>query len=351
MDSFINRIFKNKVLDEAKMMKFGFKSKGDNFIYISKILDGQFILTVTVKGVKKLETKLVDASSNDVYTLHLIDEAVGTFVGKVREEYERVLNKISEKCCNDTYFMSEQANRISSLIKQKYGDTPEFLWEKFPGFGVFRNPDSGKWYGLISRVDFSKLDKSKKGEVEILNIKLDEEEVIQLQKTNGFYPAYHMNKKSWITAVLDDTIFDAELMKLIEKSHVFSQGKRKLPNNKMEWLIPANPKYFDLDDAFRKNKIIIWKQSSNVTVGNIVYLYVGAPVSAVRYRCEVIEVNIPYDYEDENLKINKVMRIKLLEKYDKNFLPFKILNNYGVNAVRGPRNIPQILSDYINKKR
>ena len=48
-----------------------------------------------------------------------------------------------------------------------------------------------------------------------------------MQKENGFYPAYHMNKKSWITVVLDETLKDATIMELIEKSYNFSAGKKK----------------------------------------------------------------------------------------------------------------------------
>ncbi len=35
------------------------------------------------------------------------------------------------------------------------------------------------------------------------------------------------------------------------------------------------------------------------------------------YKCKVIEVNIPYEYKDKNVSMNKVMKIKLIEKMDK----------------------------------
>lgn len=225
MDSFIDKIFRNKTFDKAKMLEFGFKPCCSGFEYVTKILDGQFELNLFVKDLKSIETKLTDVLSNDLYTLHLIEDAAGTFVGEVRKAYEYVLNNIAFKCCNDTYFMSEQANRLSYLIKGKYDNTPEFLWEKFPGFGVFRNSKSEKWYGLISQVDFSKLDKNKKGKIEILNIKLDKDKVIEYQNFDGFYPAYHMNKKSWITVVLDSKIPDSKLMELIDESYLLSCKK------------------------------------------------------------------------------------------------------------------------------
>lgn len=222
MNSIVNRIFKNKVFNKQKMLKFGFKCINKNYVYVRPIMDKQFELTITVSKSGNIETKLVDCVSNELYTLHIMDEVVGTFVGEVRKAYEEILQLISRECCEVTFFIFPQANRIASLIKDKYNDTPEFLWDKLPGYGVFRNPKSKKWYAIIVPLDKSKLDKNSKGKVEILNIKLAPNEVIQLQEKNGFYPAYHMNKKSWITILLDDIISDKNIMMLIEKSYNFS---------------------------------------------------------------------------------------------------------------------------------
>ena len=232
MDCISDKIFKNKKFDRTKLLKFGFvqrkSAEKHTFYYTEKILDNQFDLIVCVNGEKKVDTKLLDSSSNDEYTLHLMEDAQGTFVGDVRKAYECALNIIAENCCNNTFFIFPQSNRITDLIKEKYGDLPEFLWDKFPGHGVFRNPKSQKWYAVILRVDKSKLDKSSKGEVEILNIKLDNSEIEDLLKVKGFYPAYHMNKKSWISILLDGTVNENKIMNLLEKSHVFSEDKRKM---------------------------------------------------------------------------------------------------------------------------
>ncbi len=232
MDNIAKRIFKTKIFDKEKLEKFGFKKCGKTYTYKQKLLDNQFELTITISTDKQIETKMTDLSSNDIYTLHLIEDADGTFVGKVRETYETFLENLAGKCCVDTPFIFPQSNRLSNLIKEKYNTTPEFLWEKFPGFGVFRNQKSGKWFGLISNIDKSKLDKKHSGEIEILNIKLDKDEILELVKKSGFYPAYHMNKKSWITIILDDTIPDKNIINLIDKSYKFSEPKQNIKNKK-----------------------------------------------------------------------------------------------------------------------
>ena len=53
--------------------------------------------------------------------------------------------------------------------------------------------------------------------VEILNVKLDKDKIQNLLKIKGFYSAYHMNKKSWITMILDETLDDNTIMELIDE--------------------------------------------------------------------------------------------------------------------------------------
>ena len=112
-----------------------------------------------------------------------------------------------------------------------------------------------------------------------------------------------------------------------------------------EWVIPANPKFFDIVHAFDHAEEIDWKQGSGIIVGDTVYMYVGSPISAIMYKCVVTETNIPFDYADENLTIKALMKIKLLKRYDPDQYTFTILKEeYGINAIRGPRGIPESLS-------
>lgn len=114
-----------------------------------------------------------------------------------------------------------------------------------------------------------------------------------------------------------------------------------------KWIVPANPKYFDVGKAFRENSTIIWKQTSNIKVNDLVYLYVTSPISAIRYKCLAVEVNIPQNYQDANIKMNKAMRIHLIRKYDKTQFALPVLKQYGVTTVRGPRHMPKQLTHYM----
>ena len=80
-------------------------------------------------------------------------------------------------------------------------------------------------------------------------------------------------------------------------------------------------------------------------------MYVAAPVLAIMYKCKVTETDIPYRYQDENLTIKALMKIKLLKRYDPEAFTFDILKEeYGIFAVRGPRGIPHSLSGALKAK-
>ena len=74
----------------------------------------------------------------------------------------------------------------------------------------------------------------------------------------------------------------------------------------------------------------------------------AAPISAILYKCEVLETDIPYEYKDKNVAMKKVMKIKLLKRYKQDKFTFEKLNKYGIKWVRGPRGLTDILSKDLN---
>ena len=70
-----------------------------------------------------------------------------------------------------------------------------------------------------------------------------------------------------------------------------------------------------------------------------------APVSAILYKCKVLETDIPYEYQDRNLVLKALMKISLMKRYDPEAFTFDVLKeDYGIYAVRGPRGVPYSLS-------
>lgn len=332
-----NDIFKKYTADFEKLKEYGFVKKKDVFLFQKNFRNDEFRAEITVLKSGEVSGKVYETENNDEFLPLKIETRQGAFIGEIREEYKKILTEIRDNCFSQNYFISNQANRITNMIIKKYGDYPDFMWEKFPQYGVFKNNKSLKWYGLISNIEFSKLGGNNCSLIEIMNLKLNKDKIQKLLEQKGYYPAWHMNKKTWITITLDETLNDNEIMDLIEESYSYTIEPNK------NWIIPANPKYFDLEAAFEKENEILWKQSSKIKKGDFAYIYVANPVSAILYKCEITKTDMPYNYKDKNIKIDKVIKIKLLKKYNKDFMTFEKLNKYGIKAIRGQRTCPENL--------
>ena len=57
-------------------------------------------------------------------------------------------------------------------------------------------------------------------------MKLSPDKVSELLMQKSFYKAYHMNNKSWITIILDDTIMDKVIEELIDESYSIIAGEK-----------------------------------------------------------------------------------------------------------------------------
>jgi predicted DNA-binding protein (MmcQ/YjbR family) len=237
--------------------------------------------------------------------------------------------------------------KLFAFAKKRYGTAPEYPWMRFPDYAVLRHTDHPKWFGLIMNIPYERLGEDRDGIVDVLNVKLADPILMDLMlQQPGYYPGYHLHKGNWISILLDGTVPFEDVCRALDESYraTASAAKKKEIRPPKDWLVPANPKYYDVDRAFGESDEILWKQSAGIRKGDTVYLYVAAPVTAIRYRCKVTETDLPYSFRDGSLSIRKVMRIRLLRRYPPDRFPFALLGEaFGIYAVRGPRGIPESL--------
>ena len=91
-------IFRQRRVVLDRLEPFGFRAEGKAFRYETSLLDGQFTLSVVVDERGTVKTLLVDCASGDEYVQHLVPAAVGAFVGRVRREFDDVLDRIDAAC-------------------------------------------------------------------------------------------------------------------------------------------------------------------------------------------------------------------------------------------------------------
>lgn len=214
------RLFSRKRPIFSNLLPFGFEKTDDGFIFNQDFMDGDFALIFAISKDGSNKAIVVDKMNDEEYTQIDAEGIVGGYVGDVRLAYEEILQQIADKCFEDVLFCSDQANRITKKIGEIYGVSPDFPWddEKYKQAGVFRHHDTRKWFGLIMGIKRRLVDESAKdGEfVDVLNLKKSKD--LSEPYPAGVIPAYHMNKKLWISVLLDDTLSDSAVMSLVQSS-------------------------------------------------------------------------------------------------------------------------------------
>ena len=243
--------------------------------------------------------------------------------------------------------------KIFKYVKEKYNIEPDYPFSTAPTYPVLRHADNRKWFALIMDVQREKLGLKGTDYVDIINLKLGDPMLADMiVRQPGYFYGYHITRSSWISILLDGTVPFEEICQWIDESYAVTASRKKQQKIRppKEWIVPANPKYFDIVHAFDDAGEIDWKQGRGIKAGDTVFIYAGAPVSAILYKCRVTETDIPYHYSDRNLTITAVMRIKLQKRYKPDRFTFeKLKEEYGIYAVRGPRGIPHRLSEALKR--
>lgn len=130
-----------------------------------------------------------------------------------------------------------------------------------------------------------------------------------------FYPS-HKDENSQIYEKIVGNLID------FDKNQDYS----KLQVERHSWVIPCSPAWYDIDGVMREIKVCWFHQVvKDVSVGDIVYIYVSAPQMQFKYRCLVEKVGVPLSDIDQNedkryvhsfsYRINtaQFMRLKLID--------------------------------------
>lgn len=199
----LGAFFVNYQVDYGKLKEYGFIIENNEYIFNKQLNDN---LTMKIIINKDISLYIFDKDFND--------ECLNYELSFIKSKWIKIIDDIKNKCCNLLTYNSKQAMEIDRYIYDKYNIKANFMFSKFPHFGVYKV--NNKWFAIIMDIDYSIIDKTKKGLVYVINIKNDNVE--KLINENGFYKAYHMNKKYWISICLDGEVSNNKVFSLIDKS-------------------------------------------------------------------------------------------------------------------------------------
>ncbi len=202
-------------LSKEQLKSFGFKEEAEKLIYRKEILDSSFLIEIVFIN-NQLLIEVYDLEFDEIFSLFSVDSAVGETVQNIRGCVEDTLNSILG--------LTDESGKISSEVidycNNKYGGNYVNPFKKHPDILAFVN-EKNKWYALLLDVEYNKLNKNTDitTKVKILNVKYPTDNILDIIDNQNIFSAYHMNKKHWVSIVLDKNIKLETIKELIDISY------------------------------------------------------------------------------------------------------------------------------------
>ena len=210
-------IFRSAKIKKDSLTAAGFEtSDGTMYTKNTTVSNGAFNANITLSlSDQTLTVHLFDSATGERYALFDMPSSHGAFVASLREEVQQLIDEIKSKC----FETSDQKDDYIAWIKTQFDAEPDYPWpDDASGSFVLRCPN-GKWFALVMRIKYKQLGLIGDESVWVVNMKADQDEIPNLIDNKSIFPAWHMNKKHWITVLLTAVTDFEKLCELTQKSY------------------------------------------------------------------------------------------------------------------------------------
>lgn len=217
-------IFRSAKIKKDSLEAAGFATTdGATYTMSPTVSAGAFRADITLSlEAQTLTVHLFDTETGEKYALFDMPSSHGAFVASLREEVQVLIDDIKSKC----FESKDLKDDYISWIKNQFGAEPDFTWPDTPDYCVFRCQNE-KWFALVMRLKYKQLGLTGDEEVWVVNIKADQTEIPNLIDHKSIFPAWHMNKKHWITVLLTAVTDLEKLCELTLKSYELVSKSKK----------------------------------------------------------------------------------------------------------------------------
>lgn len=92
---------------------------------------------------------------------------------------------------------------LLELVRENFSVEPDYPFENDSDTAVLRHNSGGKWFGIVMNVPLNRLGLNSARPADILNVKCDPEVGASFVNNSVFFPAYHMNKRHWLSVFIE----------------------------------------------------------------------------------------------------------------------------------------------------
>jgi len=198
--------------------KFGFEATAGNTFTCKKELpapnDNFYTILMLNPKEETLTARVYETETDEPYTLFDVISARGAFISQIREQVQQIVNEFRARC----FETADLKDKFFDFAKTRFGATPDYPWDDSPDAAVFRCPNQ-KWFALAMKIKYRQLGLTGDEEVWVVNLKAKPEDIPNITDKKSVFPAWHMNKKHWITVLLTAATEFENLCALTETSY------------------------------------------------------------------------------------------------------------------------------------
>ena len=216
-------IFRSGKIKKDSLITAGFSTTdGDTYTNCTTVSNDTFNANITLSlSEQTLTVHLFDSATGERYALFDMPNAHGAFIASLREEVQQLIDEIRAKC----FETNDLKDDYIAWIKTQFGATPDYPWpDDAPYSFVFRCPNK-KWFTLVMKIKYRQLGLNSDEAVWVVNMKAEQDAIPTLIDRKSIFPAWHMNKKHWITVLLTAATDFEKLCELTKKSYEFVNRK------------------------------------------------------------------------------------------------------------------------------
>ena len=216
-----NHVFSQYVFVPDKAAAYGFAYDEGSYT-IKKSLPESGFYAVFCIAEDSFEAKVYEEPDGEEYLPFEVSVNNGGFVSTIRNYVDDAVDDVVKNC----FVLADVKAILLDYVREKYGTIPEAPWGYLEEYHTLNTTKRHKWYGLFMLIPYKYLGIEKEGKTNVLNLKVKPEEISTLIDNVHYFPSYHMNKKYWISILLDRDADVEQIKTLLDDSYTIVEGKR-----------------------------------------------------------------------------------------------------------------------------
>lgn len=216
---YYNNIFDKYIFSPDKAAACGFEEHNGVYTSRRELSESGFYAVFDITE-NSFEANVFEEPDGDEY-LPFNTNSDGGFVSGIRANVDEIKDEMIREC----FIPADIKGALLGYVREKYGTVPEAPWGALNEYHTLNTAKKHKWYGLFMLIPYRYLGVDKEGKINVLNLKVKPEDIPPLIDNVHYFPSYHMNKKYWISILLDRDADTEHIKKLLDDSYAIVDGK------------------------------------------------------------------------------------------------------------------------------